>query len=80
MSETPRIRTHSELCWQWHPECHIERLKESLEVAKEALREAMDDTKCRCEEIWTCRSLHAPECMIDTHEFIREALAKIEEE
>jgi hypothetical protein len=32
-----RIRTHSSECWKWHPECHVEVLKEALAEAKGAL-------------------------------------------
>jgi hypothetical protein len=32
-----RIRTHSSECWKWHPECHVEVLKEALAEAKKGL-------------------------------------------
>jgi hypothetical protein len=48
--------------------------REKREGAEEALREIAALSKCRCEEIWTTRGLHAPECTIEIHEEARTAL------
>ena len=49
--QAERIRTHSEFCWRWHPECQVERLTLALEEAKKELEEARMNTINRIKEL-----------------------------